>query len=122
MTPFHLFKKKETSGLTPEEENVYDLLRRNRDTLVNELPEKVRHELLDTVYSDKELRDIVLSTFREPGVAGNRSGWLADCLAARFGDRDFGARLVTQFRVNPDDVLRAMLKDCHVDAAPPDTD
>lgn len=120
MTPFGLFGKNKDSGLTPQEEKVYEQLRRNRDGVVNELPEKMRKELLETVYSDRELREIVLSTFREPGVAGNRPDWLADCLAARFGEKDFGARLVVQFKINPDDVLQAMLADCDVDV-PPET-
>jgi hypothetical protein len=120
MTPFGWFGRRKGSGLTPDEERVYEQLRRNRDSAVEALPPEMRHEFLDAVFSDRELREAVLSTFREPGVAGNRPGWFEDCLAARFGFKDFGARLVVQHQMNPDDVLELMLVDCDVDAAPPD--
>jgi hypothetical protein len=119
MTPFGWFGKQETSGLTPEEANVYERLCRNREAAAAELPPGIRRDFLNAVFPRPELRDIVLSTFREPGVAGNRSGWLADCLAARFGKKDFGARLVTEHRLNPDDVLEMMLSGCDADAVPP---
>ena len=120
MTPFGLFGKSKGSGLTPEEERVYEQLRRNRDEAVQNLPEAMRKDFLSAVFSDHELREVVLSTFREPGVAGNRSGWFEDTLAARFQAKEWGARLAVQHRINPDDVLEHLMNGCDVDAAPPE--
>jgi len=121
MTPFGWFGHGKGSGLMPGEATIYEQLRCNREAAAAELPEELRHEFLAAIFPERALRDIVLSTFREPGVSGNRSGWLADCLAARFAKKDFGFRLVTEGRVNPDDVLEQLLSGCDVDTDQPDS-
>ena len=107
------------AGFTPEENQVYQRLHRNRDRAAEAVPPQLRGMFKRTLFPSRELRKMVKFTFREEGVKANPAGFLEDCLAARFIVNDFGAKLVFQYAINPDDYLDILMEGCEL--PPPQT-